>query len=206
VAGEVDIDAPVEHNVRAVAKALGGKPADITVNVLNRHRHEKLIAAVRATGARIKLFADGDLAAGIAAASDDSDIDLMLTVSGTPEGVITACAMKAMKGVIQARLEPRDEAERRKALGAGHDLDRVLHTNDLVTGDNALFVATGNTDGELLRGVRYSRTGAQTESIVMRSRSGTIRSIRANHSLEKIAHAPQHRDPQTPGQLRAATP
>ena len=187
VAGEVDIDAPVEHNIRAVAKALGGRPVDITVSVLNRPRHAQLIAAVRTTGARIKLFADGDVAAAITAATDDTGTELMLSVGGTPEGIITACAMKAMNGVIQARLEPRDEAERRKALDAGHDLNRVLHTDDLVTGDNTFFVATGITDGELLRGVRYSPTGAQTESIVMRSRSGTIRSVRSNHSLEKVA-------------------
>ena len=190
VGGEVDVDAPVEHNIRAVAKALGGRPGDITVSVLNRPRHAQLIAAVRTTGARIKLFADGDVAAAITAATDDTGTELMLSVGGTPEGIITACAMKAMNGVIQARLEPRDEAERRKALDAGHDLNRVLHTDDLVTGDNTFFVATGITDGELLRGVRYSPTGAQTESIVMRSRSGTIRSVRSNHSLEKVA---QHR-------------
>ena len=187
VGGEVDVDAPVEHNIRAVAKALGGRPVDITVSVLNRPRHAQLIAAVRTTGARIKLFADGDVAAAITAATDDTGTELMLSVGGTPEGIITACAMKAMNGVIQARLEPRDEAERRKALDAGHDLNRVLHTDDLVTGDNTFFVATGITDGELLRGVRYSPTGAQTESIVMRSRSGTIRSVRSNHSLEKVA-------------------
>ena len=190
VGGEVDVDAPVEHNIRAVAKALGGRPVDITVSVLNRPRHAQLIAAVRTTGARIKLFADGDVAAAITAATDDTGTELMLSVGGTPEGIITACAMKAMNGVIQARLEPRDEAERRKALDAGHDLNRVLHTDDLVTGDNTFFVATGITGGELLRGVRYSPTGAQTESIVMRSRSGTIRSVRINHSLEKVA---QHR-------------
>jgi len=190
VGGAVDGDGPVEHNIRAVAKALGGRPVDITVSVLNRPRHAQLIAAVRTTGARIKLFADGDVAAAITAATDDTGTELMLSVGGTPEGIITACAMKAMNGVIQARLEPRDEAERRKALDAGHDLNRVLHTDDLVTGDNTFFVATGITDGELLRGVRYSPTGAQTESIVMRSRSGTIRSVRSNHSLEKVA---QHR-------------
>ena len=190
VGGEVDVDAPVEHNIRAVAKALGGRPVDITVSVLNRPRHAQLIAAVRTTGARIKLFADGDVAAAITAATDDTGTEQMHSVGGTPEGIITACAMKAMNGVIQARLEPRDEAERRKALDAGHDLNRVLHTDDLVTGDNTFFVATGITDGELLRGVRYSPTGAQTESIVMRSRSGTIRSVRSNHSLEKVA---QHR-------------
>jgi len=155
--------------------------------VLNRTRHQRLIAAVRATGARIKLFGDGDVAAAITAATEGTGTELMLTIGGTPEGIITACAMKAMKGLIQARLEPRDEAERRKALDAGHDLDRVLLTDDLVTGDNTFFVATGITDGELLRGVRYSPTGAHTESIVMRSASGTIRSIRSNHSLEKVA-------------------
>jgi fructose-1,6-bisphosphatase II len=187
VAAEVDVDAPVEHNVRAVARALGGKPADVTVSVLDRPRHEELIAAVRAAGARIKLFSDGDVAAGIAAASEGTGTDLMLCVGGTPEGIITACAMKAMNGVIQARLWPKDEPERRKALDAGHDLDRILHTDDLVTGDNTFFVATGITDGELLRGVRYSPRGAQTESIVMRSRSGTIRSVRSTHSLDKVA-------------------
>jgi fructose-1,6-bisphosphatase II len=186
VAGEVDIDAPVEHNIRAVARAIGGTPADVTVSVLNRPRHEQLIADIRAAGARITLFSDGDVAAGIAAASEGTGTDLMLCVGGTPEGIITACAMKAMNGVIQARLAPRDDAERRKALDAGHDLSRVLHTDDLARGDT-FFVATGITDGELLRGVRYTPQGAQTESIVMRSRSGTLRSVRSTHSLAKVA-------------------
>jgi fructose-1,6-bisphosphatase II len=192
VAGEVDIDAPVEHNVRAVARAIGGTPADVTVSVLSRTRHEQLVAEVRAAGARIRLFSDGDVAAAIAAASSDTGIDLLLGVGGTPEGIITACAMKAMNGVIQARLAPRDEAERRTALDAGHDLDRVLHTDDLVTGDNTFFVATGITDGELLRGVRYTPQGAETESIVMRSRSGTIRSVRSRHALQKVAERLTH--------------
>jgi fructose-1,6-bisphosphatase II len=187
VADEVDITAPVEHNVRAVARALGGETADVTVSVLNRPRHEQLIADIRATGARIKLFSDGDVAAAIAAATDGTGIDLLLGVGGTPEGIITACAMKAMNGVIQSRLWPKDEPERRKALDAGHDLDRVLHTDDLVTGDNTFFVATGITDGELLRGVRYTPRGARTESIVMRSRSGTIRSVQSIHALSKVA-------------------
>ena len=134
VAGEVDIDAPVEHNVQAVARALGGRPADVTVSVLNRPRHQQLIADVRAAGARITLFSDGDVAAAIAAVSEGTGTDLLLGVGGTPEGIVTACAMKAMNGVIQARLWPKDDAERRKALDAGHDLDRVLHTDDLVTG------------------------------------------------------------------------
>ena len=184
VAGNVDIDAPASTTSKAVAPAVG-KPADVTVSVLNRPRHQQLIADIRATGARIKLFSDGDVAAGIAPASESTGTDLMLCVGGTPEGIITACPMKAMGGVIQARRAPRDDAERRKALDAGHDLDRVLHTDDLVTGDNTFF--TGITDGELLPGVRYTPQGAQTESIVMRSRSGTIRSVRSRHSLAKVA-------------------
>jgi fructose-1,6-bisphosphatase II len=187
VAGEVDIDAPVEHNVGAVARALGGTPRDVTVCVQSRPRHEQLIEDVRTTGARVRLFTDGDVAVSIAAARAGTGIDLMLGVGGTPEGVITACAMKAMNGVVQARLHPRDDDERRQALDAGHDLDRVLHTDDLVAGDNTFFVATGITDGDLLRGVRYFPDGAETESIVMRSRSGTVRSVRSSHSLRKVA-------------------
>lgn len=127
------------------------------------------------------------MAAAIAAASPDTGIDLLLGVGGTPEGIITACAMKAMNDVIQTRLAPTNEAERRKAFDAGHNLDRVLQTDDLVTGDNTFFVATGITDGEQLRGVRYTPQGAETESIVMRSRSGTVRSVRSKHALQKVA-------------------
>jgi fructose-1,6-bisphosphatase II len=134
VAGAVDIDAPVEHNVKAVARAIGGKPPDVTVSVLNRPRHQQLIADIRAAGARIKLFSDGNVAVAIAAASEGTSTDLLLGVGGTREGIITACAMKAMGGVIQARLAPRDDAERQKALDAGHNLQRVLHTDDLFTG------------------------------------------------------------------------
>jgi fructose-1,6-bisphosphatase II len=141
-AGQVDIAAPVADNVRAVARAMGGEPADVTVCVLKRPRHEDLLQAIRATGARVKLLTDGDVAGGVLAALDDSPIDLLLGVGSTPEGIITACAMKAMGGVIQGRLHPRDDAEQRKALDAGHDLDRVLHTNELVAGDNTSFVAT----------------------------------------------------------------
>jgi fructose-1,6-bisphosphatase II len=137
----------------------------------------------------VKLLTDGDVAGGILAALEDSPIDLLLGVGGTPEGIITACAMKAMGGVIQARLYPRDDAERRKALDAGHDLDRVLHTDDLVAGDNTFFVATGITDGDLMRGVRYTPSGARTRSIVMRSRSGTVRTVESRHSLTKLARS-----------------
>jgi fructose-1,6-bisphosphatase II len=182
-AGEVDIAAPVADNVRAVARVKGCQPADVTVCVLKRARHEELLRDIRATGARTKLLSDGDVAGGILAALDDFPVDLLLGVGGTPEGIITACAIKAIGGTIQARLHPRDDAERRKALDAGHDLNRILHTDDLVAGDNTVFVATGITDGDLMRGVRYTESGAQTRSIVMRSRSHTIRTVEGRHSL-----------------------
>jgi fructose-1,6-bisphosphatase II len=182
----VDIAAPVADNVRAVARAKGGQPQDVTVCVLKRPRHEDLIRRVRASGARIKLLTDGDVAGAIAAALDDGGVDLLLGVGGTPEGIITACAMKAMGGTIQARLWPRDDAERIKAEQAGHDLARVLHTDDLVAGDNTFFAATGITNGDLLRGVRYTPAGASTRSIVMRSKSGTVRTVGSRHSLDKL--------------------
>ena len=185
-AGTVDIDAPVAHNIAAVAKALGGKPTDVTVCVLDRPRHAELINQIRATGARTRLISDGDVAGSIAAAREGSGIDLLLGSGGTPEGIITACAMKAMGGAIQAKLAPKDEAETRKALDAGHELGKVLHTGDLVRGDNTFFVATGITDGYLLRGVRYTAGGASTQSIVMRSKSGTTRVVESTHALEKV--------------------
>jgi fructose-1,6-bisphosphatase II len=185
-ADAVDLAAPAAHNVAAVAKAMGGRPTDVTVCILNRPRHAELIAEVRATGARIRLLPDGDVAGGIAAAREDSGIDLLLGAGGTPEGIITACAIKAMGGTIQGRLSPTDDAERRRALDAGHVLDKVLHTDDLVAGDNTFFVATGISDGDLLRGVRYFSDGARTQSLVMRSRSGTIRSVDSMHVLSKV--------------------
>jgi fructose-1,6-bisphosphatase II len=188
-AGAVDIDAPVSHNIGAVAKAIGGRPADVTVCILDRPRHAALIDEVRATGARTRLISDGDVAGSIAAAREGSGIDLLLGTGGTPEGIITACAMKAMGGAIQAKLAPKDEAETRKALDAGHELGRVLHTDDLVSGDNTFFVATGITDGYLLRGVRYTAAGANTQSIVMRSKSGTVRVVESTHVLEKVQRA-----------------
>jgi fructose-1,6-bisphosphatase II len=188
-AGAVDIDAPVAHNIGAVAKAIGGKPSDVTVCVLDRSRHADLTAEIRATGARTRIISDGDVAGSIAAAREGSGIDLLLGSGGTPEGIITACAMKAMGGAIQAKLAPKDDAERRRALDAGHELGRVLHTDDLVAGDNTFFVATGITDGYLLRGVRYTAGGAYTQSIVMRSKSGTVRLIESSHALEKVQRA-----------------
>jgi fructose-1,6-bisphosphatase II len=184
----VDIRYPVAENIHQVAKAKGSSTSDVTVVVLDRPRHEGLVQEIRETGARIKFITDGDVAGAIMAARPDTGIDLLLGVGGTPEGIITACAMKCLGGVIQGRLWPLDDAERQRALDAGHDLDpdHVLATADLVTGDDVFFVATGITDGELMKGVRYRAGGCSTHSLVMRSRSGTIRSITSDHRLAKL--------------------
>jgi fructose-1,6-bisphosphatase II len=184
----VDIRYPVAENIHQVAKAKGSSAKDVTVVVLDRPRHEGLVQEIRETGARIKFITDGDVAGAIMAARPDTGIDLLLGVGGTPEGIITACAMKCLGGVIQGRLWPLDDAERQRALDAGHDLDpdHVLATADLVTGDDVFFVATGITDGELMKGVRYRAGGCSTHSLVMRSRSGTIRSITSDHRLAKL--------------------
>ncbi|MGY2080462.1 class II fructose-bisphosphatase [Modestobacter sp. SYSU DS0657] len=181
----VDITAPVGENIRRVAKAKKSSVGDVTVCILDRPRHEQLVSEVREAGARIKFITDGDVAGAIAAAREGTGVDLLMGIGGTPEGIITACALKCMGGALQGRLWPRDDAERQKALDAGHDLDRVLTIDDLVQGD-VFFVATGITDGELLRGVQYRAGGATTQSLVMRSRSGTIRSIDSLHSLAKL--------------------
>ncbi|TCM47870.1 fructose-1,6-bisphosphatase II [Kribbella sp. VKM Ac-2568] len=182
----VDIRLPVGENIRRVAKAKGSTADDVTVVLLDRPRHEDLAAQIRATGARIKFISDGDVAGAVEAARPDTGLDMLVGIGGTPEGIIAACAMKCMGGLIQGKLWPRDDEERQKALDAGHDLDRVLSTDDLVSGDDCFFVATGITDGELLRGVRYRSSIARTHSLVMRSRSGTIRSIESEHQLSKL--------------------
>jgi fructose-1,6-bisphosphatase II len=182
----VDINAPVAVNIRRVAKAKRVTPEDVTVVILDRPRHQGLIQEVRETGARIKFISDGDVAGSILALREGTGIDLLLGIGGTPEGIISACAVKCLGGTIQGRLWPKDDAERRRALDAGHDLDRVLTTEDLVTGENVFFVATGITDGELLRGVRYRSQTATTDSIVMRSKSGTVRRIDSEHRLSKL--------------------
>ncbi|HST64271.1 MAG TPA: class II fructose-bisphosphatase [Mycobacteriales bacterium] len=182
----VDITAPPAVNVARVAKAKGLSPEDVTVCILDRPRHEELVAQVRASGARIKFISDGDVAGAIMAARDGTGVDLLLGIGGTPEAIIAACALTCMGGVLQGKLWPRDEAERRKAMDAGHDLDQVLTTRDLVSTDNVYFAATGVTDGELMRGVRYTGGGAQTQSIVMRGKSGTIRVVDSWHSLTKL--------------------
>ena len=184
----VDIRLPVAENIHQVAKAKGVQPSDVTVVLLDRPRHQQLADEIRATGARIKFITDGDVAGAIAAAREGSGVDLLLGIGGTPEGIIAACAMKALGGTIQGRLWPKDDEERQKALDAGHNLDPdfVLTTSDLVTGDDCFFVATGITDGDLMRGVHYRAGGCTTDSLVMRSRSGTIRKIVSDHQLSKL--------------------
>src|SRR5687767_1261300 len=184
----VDIRLPVAENIQRVAKAKGSSPSDVTVVLLDRPRHARLAEEIRATGARIKFITDGDVAGAIMAARPDTGIDLLLGIGGTPEGIIAACAMKCIGGKIQGKLWPQDDEERQRALDAGHDLDAdfVLETDDLVTGDDAFFVATGITDGGLMRGVRYRGEGVTTHSLVMRSRSGTVREITAEHRLSKL--------------------
>ncbi|QWF82163.1 class II fructose-bisphosphatase [Amycolatopsis sp. CA-230715] len=185
-AGLVDLSAPIAENIRRVAKAKHSGVSDVTVCVLDRPRHEQIVKEIREAGARIRFISDGDVAGAIAAARPTTGVDMLLGIGGTPEGIIAACAMKCLGGELQGRLWPKDDAERRKAIDAGHDLDQVLTNDDLVRGDNAFFCATGVTDGDLLRGVHYRAGGATTQSIVMRSKSGTVRLIDGYHRLEKL--------------------
>ena len=185
-AGAIDITAPVGDNIRAVARAKRCSTEDVTVCILDRPRHERLVQEVREAGARIKFITDGDVAGAISAARPGTGVDLLMGIGGTPEGIIAATALRCMGGAMQALLWPRDDEERQRALDAGHDLDRVLTTEDLVRGEDLFFCATGITDGELLRGVRYYADSVQTESIVMRSKSGTIRLVDSLHQLGKL--------------------
>jgi fructose-1,6-bisphosphatase II len=182
----IDITAPPEENVRLVAKAKGMRPEEVGVVILDRDRHVDMITAVREVGARVFLITDGDVAGAISAATRRSDIDLLLGIGGTPEGVIAAAALKCLGGAIQGRLYPRNDEERGKLIDDGFDLDRILTTNDLVAGEDVFFAATGITSGSLLRGVKYWPDGATTWSLVMRSRSGTTRWIEAEHRFEKL--------------------
>jgi fructose-1,6-bisphosphatase II len=184
--GIIDINAPVEENLKKVAKAKKRDVDDLTVVILDRPRHEQLISEVRAAGARIKLIPDGDISGGLMTAIEDTGLDILMGIGGSPEAVVTACALKCIGGEIQCKLWPRNEEERQKALDDGLDLERVLTTDDLVQGDNVFFAATGVTDGELLQGVKYFGGGAQTYSIVMRSKSGTVRLVEATHKWEKL--------------------
>jgi len=185
-ADAIDLNAPVKANLEAVAKALGERVSDVTAVVLDRERHEGIIRECREAGARIKLIQDGDVAGAISVVWRNSGIDVLFGIGGTPEGVIAAAGIKCLGGSIQGRLWPRNDDERRAALDMGYDLDHVLTTDDLVAGDDVFFAATGVTDGDLLRGVRYWGDGASTQSLVMRSKSGTIRIIDATHKWTKL--------------------
>jgi fructose-1,6-bisphosphatase II len=187
LAGAVDIDASPQENVRQAAAAKGVEPSEIAVVVLDRDRNAGLVAGLREAGAKVNLITDGDVAPALAAARDDAPVDLMMGIGGTPEGVISAAAVKCLGGAIQGKLWPRTDEERDSLLEAGYDLDRVLTTDDLVAGEDVFVAATGVTDGALLRGVRYTRDGAATDSIVMRSRSGTVRRVEARHAFDKLA-------------------
>src|SRR3954469_25150116 len=182
----IDIEAPPRENVERVARVKGVKPSEISVVVLERERHEALIDELRDVGAKVLLIPDGDVAPAIAAAQPGRGVDLLMGIGGTPEGVIAAAALKCVGGGVQGKLWPRNDEERQQLIDAGFDLDRVLTTDDLVSGDDVFVAATGVTTGALLRGVRYTPEGAITDSIVMRSRSGTVRRIEATHSFEKL--------------------
>jgi fructose-1,6-bisphosphatase II len=191
VAGEeahdvIDLDVGVAENLRRLARVKGTEVSSLTVMILDRPRHEKLVHEVREAGARIRFIEHGDVAGAISAARDRTGVDMLAGIGGTPEGVIAAAAIKCLGGVIQGRLWPRDEEERQKAEAAGYDLRRVLTTSDLVRSEDVFFAATGITDGELVKGVRYRGRSAVTESIVMRSRTGTVRFIEALHRRQKL--------------------
>jgi fructose-1,6-bisphosphatase II len=185
-ADAIDLEAGPEKNVLAVAKAKGVRPETISVVVLDRPRHDDLVERIRSAGARVRFISDGDVAGAIQAALPEGQADLLMGVGGTPEGVVAACALKCLGGAMQGQLYPRDEDERQALLDAGYDLNRVLTLDELVSSDDAFFAATGITDGALLRGVRYRKDRADTHSLVMRSRSGTVRFIEARHQLEKL--------------------
>lgn len=184
--GCIDINAPVAENLKNVSFAKKKKVSEITVVVLDRPRHEKLIEEIRNAGARVKLITDGDISAGIDAALPETDIDMLMGIGGTTEGVLAAAAIRCIGGEIQCKPWPRDEKEKQAALAKGEDVDKVYKTEDLITTDDVFFAATGVSTGDLLRGVRYFSGGAQTQSIAMRGRSGTMRWIDARHNFEKL--------------------
>jgi fructose-1,6-bisphosphatase II len=186
-AAAVDFEAPLADNLLGVAKAKGAEVADLTVCILDRARHEELVRQIRQAGARVKFITDGDVAGAIMAAREGTGVDMLVGIGGTPEAVIAACALKCLDAVMFGRLWPRNDEERRAALEQGYELDKVLTIDDLVKGDNVFFAATGVTDGELLRGVRFDRRGALTQSLSMRSKSGTSRQIDARHQLSKLS-------------------
>ena len=183
-AGSIDIDAPVAHNLQQVARAKGKDVDEVTVVLLDRPRHAEYIRQIREVGARISLIGDGDISGSIATAKADSGIDVLMGIGGSPEAVTSACALAALHGEIQCKLWPRDESEREYALEHGLDLNQVLTTRDLVDSDNTFFAATGVSSGSLLRGIRFYGNRVETHSVVMRSRSGTIRFVESTHRLD----------------------
>jgi fructose-1,6-bisphosphatase II len=182
----IDITATATENVEAVAEAKGIEPTDVSVVVLERDRHDDLIRELREAGAKVNLIRDGDVAPAIAAARGGTGVDLLMGIGGTPEGVISAAAIKCLGGSLQGRLWPRNDEERKQLAQAGYDVEKVLTTDDLVAGEDVFVAATGVTSGALLRGVQYTNDGAITDSIVMRSRSGTVRRIEARHAFAKL--------------------
>jgi len=184
--GAIDITASATQNLRWIAKSKGEEIRDLTVVILDRPRHAELIEEIRASGCRIRLITDGDVYGSVATCWPDAGVDALFGIGGTPEGVVSAAAMKAMGGEIQARFCPQSDAERTAMIDAGFDLDRVFGQDDLIESDNCFFAATGLTDGALLRGVRFDKQGARTQSLVMRSRSGTVRMIDARHRVSKL--------------------
>ncbi len=186
IADLLDLDRPLAETVQLVAQRRGTDVRDVMVVVLNRPRHEEGIEAIRAAGARVRLITDGDVSAALQAVMDDTPVDLLWGIGGTPEGVISAAAIKCIGGQLVGRLWPRDASERQAAIDAGYDLDRVLGVDDLVAGQHCFFSATGVTDGDVLQGVRYRGASATTESLVMRSRSGTVRRVSARHDRDKL--------------------
>jgi fructose-1,6-bisphosphatase II len=184
--GKIDIEKPLIENLQAIAKAKHKDVEDLTTIILDRDRHKEMIAEIRRSGARIRQIPDGDVAAALMTAWSDSGVDVLIGIGGTPEGVLAACALRAMGGEIQGKLYARDEDELRRGREAGYDFDKVLTMNDLVASEDVFFAATGITDGELLKGVRYFGDGARTDSLVVRGLTGTVRQITATHHIDKL--------------------
>jgi fructose-1,6-bisphosphatase II len=184
--GLIDIERPVEENLKIIAKAIDKRPQDVTVIILDRPRHKELVKEVRRAGARIRFIDDGDVAAALMTSWEDSGIDVLMGVGGTPEGVLAACALRAMGGEIQGKLFARNQNELNRGREMGYDFDSVITMDDLVSSDDVFFAATGITDGELLEGVHYHPAGAETESIVVRGITGTVRRIISTHSFTKL--------------------
>jgi fructose-1,6-bisphosphatase II len=184
--GKINIEKSITENLKAIAKAKGKAIEDLTTIILDRDRHKDMIAEIRKAGARIRQIPDGDVAAALMTAMPETGVDVLLGVGGTPEGVITACALRAMGGEIQGKLYARDDDEMRRGREMGYDFGKILTMDDLVSSEDVFFAATGITDGELLQGVRYYGDGATTDSLVVRGLTGTVRQIKARHHIDKL--------------------